>query len=204
MYKTILENKTKSIWDLPQHASESSEYRISPGVSFEIESEADGIYAPYEKITRTERRGKHDERIIEVEYERRKHYDPPEVKGWTLLVENMTGDPSVGQSYREGYFQVNCPYGIPIMLWNLDPRLSVCQFRRLYRSEDKTIRVFDPRCPDGYRLAVQPGTMTGERRTEKELQRLQSEKDRIKKLSLPELQLIERDRIAREEKHDGE
>ena len=205
MYKTILENRTKIPWYLWKNGTESSEFQIAPKSVLEIESEADGMYAPYERITRTEHRGKHDERIIEVKCERRKHYDPPEVQGWTLCIENMTGDPTGAQSYREGDFRVNCPYRIPIMLWNLDPRLSVCQFRRLYRTEDKIVRVFDPRTSDGYRTVTQQGTMVGERRSEIELQRLQADRDQIQKRSITELRALERDRLAREEKRgEGE
>lgn len=196
---TIFENKGKIVWWLPKDFSASSgEIRIDPGERKEFLNENNGsIYARYEKVELLPERDENGDLHHRVVTHRRSGWRPPEHNGLSLIVQNDVGSPSSRYSYREGDFTIVSPAGIEIELYNIDPRLSVARFKRLVYTSETEQRLFDPRVPDGYRVAVKHEEFQRILRDEAELRKLEELKVAIYSHSLREVQDLEVRRLHR-------
>lgn len=178
-YVTVFENKSKRAdWRLPRTINGSGVEILVPKkgkVEFAYPQDDSALYAPYLKCVLIEKGEEEDERRIfsyEVEIERRKNWNPPALEEgkFGVVIEWMTGDPFVKQGWFILQRYIVIPFGIPVVLWDVSySERGLVEYSRVYRTEEKIVRMVNPNAPLGYTESRSGGDWKGVVRSADEL-----------------------------------
>lgn len=175
---TIFKNQTKfAIWAIPTEVVNSAaEVEIGPGRQYSLESLGNTQpYAPYSEIRLVEHFTEEGKRVFKVEADRRQDFEEPKDAGLSLvLINDDMSNPRSYPSYREGFWMVNAPAGIEIVLHGIDTALKVSEAMALNYVPVTMKKVFDSSRLDGYRMSAEGGYFQVVPRTQEEILKIKN------------------------------